>query len=146
HARNHVYTILTAATGAVVDTEDFPTPAARINRALAWIARRTEADADTLWVFEGAASCGGIRAGAVAPHAHPVPRAPRMDAKQHRGVGKPDALDAHRIAAAALPLPTTKLRRPRLSDGVRQAIQILVTARHAMSKDRTRSINALTAL
>lgn len=52
HARNHVYTILTAATGAVVDTKDFSTTAAGINRALAWIARRTEADADTLWVIE----------------------------------------------------------------------------------------------
>ncbi|OAV62984.1 IS110 family RNA-guided transposase [Enteractinococcus helveticum] len=146
HARNHVYTILTAATGAVVDTKDFPTTAAGINRALAWIARRTEADADTLWVIEGAASYGAILAGTVAAHGYPVAEAPRMDAKQHRGVGKSDALDAHRIAAAALPLPTTKLRRPRLSDGVRQAIQILVTARNAMSKDRTRSINALTAL
>jgi hypothetical protein len=39
-----------------------------------------------------------------------------------------------------------KLRRPRLSDGVGQAIQILVTARNAISKGRTRSINALTTL
>lgn len=39
-----------------------------------------------------------------------------------------------------------KLPRPRLNDGVRQAIQILVTAHQAMAKDRTRSINALTAM
>src|SRR5690625_1751822 len=39
-----------------------------------------------------------------------------------------------------------KLRRSRLSDGVQQAIQMLVTARNAMSKDRTRSINALAAV
>lgn len=69
-----------------------------------------------------------------------------MDAKQHHVIGQSDVLDAHRIAAAALPLPVTKLRRPRLSDGVRQAIQILVTARSAMAKDRTRTVNALTAL
>lgn len=69
-----------------------------------------------------------------------------MDAKQHRGVGKPDVLDAHRIAAAALPLPIAKLRRPRLNEGVRQTIQILVTARNAMTQDRTRSVNALTVL
>lgn len=39
-----------------------------------------------------------------------------------------------------------QLRRPRLDDGVRQSVRILVTARESMSKDRTRSINALTAL
>ena len=55
-------------------------------------------------------------------------------------------MDARRIAAAALPLPVDKLRRPRLNEGVRQGLQILVTARESMSKDKTRSINALNAL
>src|SRR5699024_6093732 len=40
----------------------------------------------------------------------------------------------------------TKLRCPRASKGVRQAIQILITARNTMTKDRTRAANALTAL
>lgn len=62
------------------------------------------------------------------------------------GVGKSDALDAHRIAMAVLPLPVEKLRRPRLHDGIRQGVRILVTARAAMSKDHTGSINALNAL
>ncbi|MDN6679245.1 MAG: IS110 family transposase [Yaniella sp.] len=146
HARKHVYSILIANTGAVIDTKDFPANAAGMNRALAWVARRTEADADTLWVIEGAASYGALLAGTVAAHGYPVVEAPRMDAKQHYGVGKSDALDAHRIAAAALPLPVAKLRRPRLNAGVRQALQILVTARQSMAKDRTRSVNALTAL
>lgn len=34
----------------------------------------------------------------------------------------------------------------RLGEGIRQSVRILVTARESMSKDRTRSINALTAL
>lgn len=144
HARKHVYTILTAGTGAYVDSRDFPTTTAGINRAISWVARRT--DADTLWVIEGAASYGAILTGAVAAHGYPVAEAPRMDAKQRRGVGKSDALDAHRIAGATLPLPVEKLRRPRLNDGVRQAIQILVTSRESMTKDRTRSVNQLTAL
>jgi hypothetical protein len=33
-----------------------------------------------------------------------------------------DALDAHQIAAATLPLPVVKLRRPQLNDGIRQAL------------------------
>ncbi len=69
-----------------------------------------------------------------------------MDAKNRRGVGKTDVLDAHQIAAATLPLPVQKLRRPRLNEGIRQAVRILTTARGAMSADRTRSINALNAL
>lgn len=105
-----------------------------------------DADADTLWVIEGAASYGAILTGTLASHGYPVAEAPRMDAKQRYGVGKSDTLNAHRIAAAALPVPVDKLRRPRLNDGIRQAIQILVTARNAITKDRTRSINALTAL
>lgn len=146
HARKHVYTVLTANTGAVIDTKDFPTTAAGIKRAVTWVGRRTDADADTLWVIEGSASYGAILAGTVAAHGYPVAEAPRVDAKKRRGVGKSDALDAHQIAAATLPLPVQQLRRPRLSDGVRQSVRILVTARESMSKDRTRSVNALTAL
>lgn len=146
HARKHVYTILTTTTGAVVDAKDFPTTTAGINRAIAWVARRTEADAETLWVIEGAASYGAILTGAVVSYGYPVAEAPRMDAQPHHGVGKSDALDAHRIATATLPLAADRLRRPRLNDGIRQAIQILVTARNSMAKDRTRSANALTAL
>lgn len=114
HARKHVYTILTAATGAVIDTKAFPTTAAGINRAIAWVARRTDADVDTLWVIEGAASYGAIVTGIVASHGYTVAAAPRIDTKQHRGVGKTDTLDSHRIAVAALPLSVDKWRRPRL--------------------------------
>src|SRR5699024_6022301 len=66
--------------------------------------------------------------------------------KQHRGVGKNDALDAHRMAMASLPLPQEELRHPRLNEGTRQGLRIIVTARNAMAKDRTRSVNALNAL
>lgn len=69
-----------------------------------------------------------------------------MDAKKRRGVGKSDALDAHQIAMSTLPLPVDKLRRPRLNKGLRQGLRILVTARESMTKDRTRSVNALNAL
>lgn len=146
HARNHVYAIVNAINGALLDTQPFPTTAAGINRAIKWVARRTDADVDTLWVIEGAASYGAILAGTVAAHGYPVTEAPRMDAKKNRGVGKTDALDSHRMAMAVLPLPVEKLRRPRLNEGIRQGLRILVTARESMTKGRTRSINALNAL
>ncbi len=146
HARNHVYAILDATNGALLDTQPFPTTAAGINRAIKWVARRAHADADTLWVIEGAASYGAILAGTVSAHGFPVTKAPRMDAKKNRGVGKSDALDAHRMATAVLPLQVDQLRRPRLNERIRQGLSILVTARESMSKGRTRSINALNAL
>ena len=46
HARNHVYAILKPTTGALLDTREFPTSAAGINRAMAWVARHTDADAE----------------------------------------------------------------------------------------------------
>lgn len=146
HARKHVYSILTAPNGERIETRDFPATGAGISRAIAWVARWTEADLDTLWVIEGAASYGAVLAGAVAAAGYQVAEAARMDAKTRRGVGKSDPLDAHRIASAVLSLEEDKLRRPRLNEGVRAALRVLVSARDSMTTDRTRTVNALTAL
>jgi transposase len=43
-------------------------------------------------------------------------------------------------------LEEDKLRRPRLNEGVRAALRVLVSARQSMTTDRTRAVNALTAL
>jgi transposase len=142
HARNHVYAIIDSSNGALLDTQSFPVSSTGIN----WVARRTQGAADTLWVIEGTATYGAILAGTVAAHGFPVTDAPRMSKKQNRGVGKSDALDAHRMAIASLPLPVDKLRHPRLHEGIRQGLRILVTARSSMAKDRTRSVNALNAV
>lgn len=145
HARNHVYAIITA-TGQLVDTRDFPTTGAGTNRAIAWATRRTGADLDTLWVIEGAASYGAVLAGAVSAEGYQVAEAPRMDARAHYGVGKSDQLDAYRIAAAVLGLGEEQLRRPRLNEGVRASLRVLISARDSMTGERTRAVNALTAL
>lgn len=110
------------------------------------MARRTEADADTLWIIEGAATYGAILTGTVASNGYPVAEAPRMDAKQHYGTGKSDALDAsaspqqpchYRLRNCVGHGSTTRSAKP---------IQTLVTARDSITKDRTCSVNALTAL
>jgi transposase len=146
HAKNHVYAIISTATRELIETRDFPTTSAGISRAIAWVARRTGADLATLWVIEGAASYGAILAGAVGAAGYQIVEAPRMDARARRGLGKSDPLDAHRIAAAVLSLEEHQLRTPRLNEGVRAALRILVAARQSMATDRTRSVNALTAL
>ena len=146
HARKHVFAIIAAATGERIETRDFPATGAGIGRAIAWVGRRTEADLATLWVIEGAASYGAVLAGAVAGAGYQVAEATRMDALPRRGIGKSDPLDAHRIASAVLSLEEDKLRQPRLNEGVRAALRVLVSARHSMTTDRTRTVNALTAL
>lgn len=144
HARNHVYAIITASTGELIATRDFPATGAGIKRSIAWVARHTGAELGVLWVIEGTGSYGALLAGAAGAAGYHVAEAARMDARQR--VGKSDALDAHRIAAAVLPLDEQHLRQPRLNDGVRAALRVLVTARESMTTERTRAVNALTAL
>lgn len=146
HARNHVYAIVAAHTGELIDTQQFPTTISGINRALTWVARRTDGNTDTLWAVEGAASYGATLVGAIIDAGYPVAEAPRVDARKRYGIGKSDELDAHHIAASTLAIHVYKLRRPRLGEGIRQAVRILLTARESMTSDRTRSVNSLTAL
>lgn len=113
HARNHVYSILATHTGAPLDTRSFPNSAAEIARAISWVSRHTAAGADTLWVIEGADSHGATLAGIVAARGYPVAEPPRVAARNRRGVGRPDAMHAFRIAAAARLLLVEELRRSR---------------------------------
>ncbi|MCC9055345.1 IS110 family transposase, partial [Microbacterium sp. F2E] len=145
-AKTHTLAILAAPLGELVDTAQFPTTHAGLQRAIDWAGRRTGADLDVLWVIEGIGSYGARLAQTVAQTGYQVAEAPRMNARTNRGVGKSDPLDARRIAAAALPLEITHLRSPRDDDGERAALRVLVTAREHMTTERTGTINALTAL
>lgn len=144
HARTHTYAVLTAA-GEHLGTETFPNTAAGRSRAISWAARRASGVADPLWVIEGAGSYGAQLARNVTDTGYRVVEAARMSGGR-RGVGKSDPIDAQRIAAAVLALPTDQLRNPRLDEGVRAATQILLTARDELAGERTRAVNALTAL
>ena len=64
HARTHTY-VVTAANGELLGNEAFPNTTPGRKRAILWAARRTEGDADTLWVIEGVGSYGALLAGAV---------------------------------------------------------------------------------
>lgn len=146
HAKTHTLAILAAPLGELVDSAQFPTTHAGLQRALDWAARRTGADLDVLWVIEGIGSYGAQLAKTAAQTGYQVAEAPRMNARANRGVGKSDPLDARRIAAAALPLETTRLRSPRDDDGERAALRVLVAAREHMTTERTATLNALTGL
>lgn len=146
HAGSHALSVLASPNGEVIDDAQFPATATGLARAVSWVSRRTGGDIDALWVIEGVGTYGARLARVAADAGYLVVEAARMNARAHRGVGKSDPLDARRIAQAVLPLDVTQLRQPRADDGVRAAVQILVTARDHMSADRTAAINALTAL
>lgn len=146
HAQSHSLTVLSCPHGEQIDSAQFPTTTAGIARAVDWVARRTGGDMRALWVIEGADSYGAQLARLVADTGYQAVEAPLMHAGANRGLGKSDPLDAHRIAAAVLPLQATALRHPRRDSGERAALQVLITARDHVSGDRTACVNALTAL
>jgi transposase len=145
HARTHTYAVL-AANGEHLSTEAFPNTHAGRARAIAWVARRTSGDLDALWVIEGAGSYGAQLARQTAVAGYRVAEAARMGRTGRRGIGKSDPIDARRIAAAVLPLTLEQLRTPRMDEGIRAAAQILLTTRDELTGERTRAVNALTAL
>lgn len=146
NARNHALAILVAATGELLAAEQFPATNAGMDRAIAWVARRTSGDLATLWVIEGIGTYGARLAHNATDARYQVVEAPRMNARANRGVGKSDPLDARRIATAVLSLDCDELRHPGQDDGVRAALRVLVMARDHMTGERTANVNALIAL
>ncbi|RPE39118.1 transposase [Streptomyces sp. Ag109_O5-1] len=145
HAKTHTYAVL-ASNGEHLGTEAFPNTHAGRARAINWAGRRTGGDLGALWVIEGAGSYGAQIARQTARAGYQVVEAARMGRAGRRGIGKSDPIDARRIAAAVLPLPEEQLRTPRMDEGVRAAAQILLTSRDELTSERTRAVNALTAL
>lgn len=130
HARTHTYAVL-AGNGEHLGTEAL---------------RRTGGGLGALWVIEGVGSYGAQIARQTALAGYQVAEAARMGRTGRRGIGKSDPIDARRIAAAVLPLSEEQLRTPRMDEGIRASAQILLTARDELTGERTRAVNALTAL
>ena len=98
-----------------------------------------------LVVIEGIGSYGAGLSDRVLAAGFPVAEPSVMGSADRRGVGKTDDLDAARIARSVLSVDVDRLRRPR-ADGSRVAMRVLVVAREQMTCERTRAVNALTAL
>ncbi|MFD2026951.1 MULTISPECIES: IS110 family transposase [Promicromonospora] len=144
HARNHVYAIIETLTGAVVDTQEFPTTAAGLARASAWVARRTiDTPQAVLISMEGTGSYGRLAAGHLAGLGYRVVEAPTP--VRGKGKAKTDILDAQAAARSVLGQPADLLRDYRAGE-VAGAMQVLTTARERLAKDKTAHLNALTAL
>lgn len=144
HAATHSLALVTGSTGAVVDEAVFPNTPPGLDRALNWITQRI-GEHSGLIVIEGVGSYGAGLAQRVGDAGLLVVEPSAMPAAQRRGVGKTDALDAVRIARSVLAVDTSRLRWPRAT-GPRVKLRVLVVAREQMVAERTRAINALTAL
>lgn len=148
HASTHHYALIEARTGGLVDDAEFPTHTAGLLRAVEWIARRTgEATggdvARVLISIEGTRSYGARLATLLTRTGYRVVDAPTP--KRERGTGKNDHIDAVLAARGSLHKAVDRLADAR--DGECSAtLQVLLTARNSMTGERTRAINALTAL
>lgn len=143
HARSHTYALTDTTTGACTATEAFPTTAAGIQRAIAWIIRNTTGR--VLAAVEGTSSYGaGLnRALQAAGICVAEVKPPRRQARA--GVGKSDPIDALEAARQVLHRPAERLAVPR-ADGLRSALRVLLTGRRGLDARRTADRNALNAL
>lgn len=146
HARTHTLAIIDATTGARTASDTFPATNAGMARAVNWIAKRTTTPASTLVVIEGIGSYGARLARACHDGGYRVVEPFATPAAARHGRGKSDDIDAELIARSVLGADIDRLRDPRDDTGVRGALRVLVSARELMNTERTRAINALTAL
>jgi transposase len=116
HSRTHTLAVLDARTGARVDTRTFPTTPAGLSRAVAWIARRTSGLADVLVTIEGVGSYGARLARACQDAGYRVVESFPTAARERRGRGKSDEIDAELIARSVLGVD---------ADGVASALPVL---------------------
>ena len=144
HAATHTLALITAGTGAVGHQAQFPTSPAGLRRAVGWIQRHTQHSA-TLIVIDGAGSYGATFTAQLVAAGLAVAEAPEIPATTRRRHGKNDTLDAVAMAQAARSLDVDRLCWPR-AGGDRTVLRVLTAAREQMSGERTRAVNALTAL
>jgi transposase len=148
HAATHHYAIIDTRTGGLVDDAEFPTHAKGLLRAAAWITRRTGeptgGDLDRVLIsIEGTRSYGAQITALLTQAGYRVLDAPSP--KRERGSAKNDHIDAVVAARGSLHKHLDQLADARAGQ-TSVTLQILLTARNAMTSERTRAINALNAL
>ena len=148
HAATHHYAIIDTRTGGVLDDAEFPTHAKGLLRAAAWITRRTgeltSGDLGQVLIsIEGTRSYGAQITTLLARAGYRVVDAPSP--KRERGTGKNDHIDAVVAARGSLHKQLDQLADARAGQ-TSTTLQILLTARDAMTSERTRAVNALNAL
>jgi transposase len=132
------------ATGTPIATMAISNDSAGFAALLTWIAEHAPGPRLAA-SLEGTRSYGIGLARALTAAGVLVVECEQPDRKQRRGKGKSDPIDAHLAVLAALRLDTERLPSPR-ADGDREALRILLGARHDISTAATAQTNRLRAL
>lgn len=141
HARTHTLVVLDHL-GAKHQASTFPTTAAGLGRAAAWIDRNVSGR--FLVSMEGTGSYGATFTRLLQDKGIAVMEA-RPPKRNTRRAGKSDPIDAELAARHALALPLEKVLVPRTGKGDPAALRVLLTARKAINKRKTATSNALIA-
>lgn len=142
HAKTHTLFALDRH-GACTGKHTFPTHPAGLARAQAWITRT--APGQTLIAMEGTGSYGATFCDLLTQTGFQVAET-KPPRRGTRRAGKSDEIDAEQAARYALSLPLEKVLHPRTHNGDFAALSVLLTARNAIGKNRSASVNQLTAL
>src|SRR5438309_4716657 len=126
HLDEHVLAIIAARSGAVVAQHSIQASARGYAAALRFAA--DEANGARVWAIEGTGSYGAGFARYLAGRGETVLEVSRTPRAERRLRGKDDALDAARVARAAL--ASEKLARPRSGER-REALRLLLIARRS---------------
>jgi transposase len=131
--------VLDAASAGVRAHLSGATNAAGYVQVLAWA--NEQAPGSRLWALEGTGNYGAGLASFLAEAGEDVVEIDRV--KRARRGGKNDQIDAVRAAREALSRDTQVRPRQR---GLREALRVVLTTRHAVLVSRTKAINELKAL
>ncbi|MGH3501630.1 MAG: IS110 family transposase, partial [Nocardioidaceae bacterium] len=130
--------------GAPISSGSFSNDSAGHAAAVAWIVEHAPGPRLVISI-EGTRSYGAGLARAAAAAALTVVECEQPARRDRRGRGKSDPIDAHLAVLTALQLDATKLPTPR-ADGDREALRILLSARHELTTTTTAQTNRLRAL
>jgi transposase len=131
-------------TGAPIATISISYDTSGFTELLAWIAEHAPGPRLAV-AIEGTRSYGIGIARAVTAAGLWVIECEQPQRKQRRGKGKSDPIDAHLAVLTVLTLDADQLPTPR-ADGDREALRILLGARHDLTTAQTAQTNRLRAL
>jgi hypothetical protein len=131
-------------TGTPIATIKISNDSAGYTDLLAWICQHAPGSRLAVSI-EGTRSYGVGLARAVAAAGMIVIECEQPNRKQRRGTGKSDPIDAHLAVLTALGLDADRLPTPR-ADGDREALRMLLGARHELTTTSTAQVNRLRAL
>ena len=130
--------------GTPIATISISNDSAGYAELLAWIVAHAPGPRVAVSI-EGTRSYGAGLARAVTAAGLLVIECEQPHRKQRRGKGKSDPIDAHLAVLIALRLDADRLPTPR-ADGDREALRILLGARHELTTTSTGQTNRLRAL